>query len=382
MRYKQCGLRASLSVMLGVVVAFLWLLSNPAYAQLKPISIFSKPDSIDSKNGLFVLPLLYYTPDTRFAAGLVGVYYFRTGKTQDKETTRLSYAKMLGDYTQNRQLDLWSSWNIFSNKEKYLFKGEFRFRNFPDKFYGIGNNTAEENIEGYEYNLFKFKMMAMKKIANHLFAGFDYQFETEYGFELQPGGQLETGEITGSTGGIGTAVGAVMTYDKRDNVINAYSGMLFELSSYWNTSYLGGNFNFININMEFSKFWEVKEHHIIAVNAMVNSNFGEVPFLDMAKVGSDGMLRGYASNRYRDHYFAGTQVEYRFPLWWRFGMVVFTGVGDVFDKPSDLQLNRLKYSFGAGLRFLVNPKERLNVRFDYGFGRRNNAFYLMLTEAF
>ena len=28
--------------------------------------------------GLFVLPLLYYTPDTRWAAGAAGVYYFKS----------------------------------------------------------------------------------------------------------------------------------------------------------------------------------------------------------------------------------------------------------------------------------------------------------------
>jgi hypothetical protein len=63
-------------------------------------------------------------------------------------------------------------------------------------------------------------------------------------------------------------------------------------------------------------------------------------------------------------------------------MVVFTGVGDVFRNPSDLSFSNLKYSVGAGIRFAINRKERLNVRFDYGFGRQNNSFYIMLTEAF
>jgi hypothetical protein len=63
-------------------------------------------------------------------------------------------------------------------------------------------------------------------------------------------------------------------------------------------------------------------------------------------------------------------------------MVVFTGVWDVFRTPNDLSFSNLKYSFGAGIRFAINPKERLNVRFDYGFGRGNSSFYIMLTEAY
>ncbi|MDB2697577.1 hypothetical protein N9Y29_00225 [Crocinitomicaceae bacterium] len=70
----------------------------------------------------------------------------------------------------------------------------------------------------------------------------------------------------------------------------------------------------------------------------------------MARVGGDDILRGYARNRFRDNHFAGLQVEYRFPVWWRFGMVVFTGVVDVFRTPNDLSFSNLKYSFDAGIR--------------------------------
>lgn len=345
---------------------------------------FLKEDTLKKKDGIFVLPLLYYTPDTRWAAGVIGVYYFNTAKNK-KDTlkkTRLSYVKLLADYTQNRQLDIWSSWNIFTNEEKYLFKGEVRYRNFPDRFYGIGNQTPSYNEEFYSYDLFTFKLLAMKQVYRKLFVGIDYHFSYEYNFSYEPGGLLSTGEITGYNGGLGSAVGTVLTYDTRDNVVNAYSGMLFEASSYFYNNTLGSSFNYTNINFTFSKYWEVRENHIFAINAMVKLNYGGVPFLDMAQVGGDDMLRGYAKNRYRDHHFGGLQVEYRFPVWWRFGMVVFAGVGDVFRLPKDVGLQTLKYSVGAGIRFSINRKERLNIRLDYGFGRRNNAFYIMLTEAF
>lgn len=118
------------------------------------------------------------------------------------------------------------------------------------------------------------------------------------------------------------------------------------------------------------------------MNVSSRFNFGDVPFLEMATVGGDDLLRGYANNRFRDRHFIGGQLEYRFPVWRRFGMVTFAGLGDVFSNPSDLSWQTVKFSFGAGLRFSVNTKERLNLRFDYGVGRNNDAFYIMLTEAF
>ncbi|MGB3947440.1 MAG: hypothetical protein WBM13_05630 [Bacteroidia bacterium] len=119
----------------------------------------------DVKKGIFIIPLLYYTPDTRWAAGSAGVYYFKLpAKKEFEHETRVSNVQFLADYTQNKQLDTWGVWNIFTRNENYLFKGEFRYRNFPDRFYGIGNNSSKNNEEKYEYSLFSFKSLFLKKV--------------------------------------------------------------------------------------------------------------------------------------------------------------------------------------------------------------------------
>lgn len=367
-----------------LVVLLLCFLAPKIHAQVWEKAKYILNDSVPKKNGLFLVPLLYYTPDTRFAAGAAGVYYFNMGKDEDpyNRETRLSYSKLLADYTQNRQLDVWTSWNIFTDKERFLFKGELRYRNFPDKYYSIGNRTLETQQEEYSYDLIHFKLLAMRKVGKRLFAGMDYQFSYEYNFKHAPIGELNTGIITGWNGGIGSGVGVVSTYDSRDNVVSAYKGMIMEASVYFFSSAFGSDFTYTNINLNFAKYWEVRKDHVLAINAVGVMNFGGVPFLDMAKVGGDDILRGYAKNRFRDAHFAGVQVEYRFPVWWRFGMVVFAGVGDVFQSPADLSLSSLKYSVGTGIRFSVNRRERLNFRFDYGIGNRSNAFYIMVAEAF
>ena len=85
---------------------------------------------------------------------------------------------------------------------------------------------------------------------------------------------------------------------------------------------------------------------------------------------------------YYDNNFLGTQIEYRFPLVWRFGMTTFAGLGEVFNQPSDVTLSSLKYSVGAGIRFAVNPAERLNIRFDYAYGKEGGYYYVSVAESF
>lgn len=333
--------------------------------------------------GLAVVPLLYYTPDTRWAAGASLVYYFKLkARSEEEETTRLSYIQTLADYTQNQQFDLWSTWNIFTRNENYLLKGEFRFRNFPDRFYGIGNQAPESDMERYSYDLFSFKSLFMKKVANKWFAGFDFHATREYNFQLEPGGILQSGSVLGAQDVRGVAVGGVITNDSRDNVINAYKGRLLEVSTYRYLRQLGSTFDFFSIQSLAQWYVQVMPKHILAFQYRGIFQFGDVPFLDMAMAGNEDLLRGYARNRFRDHHFVGGQSEYRFPIYKRLGGVGFVGVGEVFGPSSDVSWQTLKYSIGAGLRFLVDPAERLNIRFDVGWGRNSMAYYLMVTESF
>lgn len=357
---------------------------GPARPKKKFLGFKALSDTVsEEKNGFFILPLLYYTPDTRWALGAAGVYYFKLeARNPEEKDTRVSNLQFLADYTQNRQLDLWGIWNIFTRNENYLFKGEARYRNFPDRFYGIGNNTSKSAEELYAYSFISLKSLVMKQVRKSLFAGLDYHIEKEYNFKYTEGAILEKGIITGYNGSLGSAVGAVVVWDNRDNVINTYRGRLAEISTYWYSPLIGSSFRFSYLNILYHDFWRLQGKHVLAFQTKLRLGEGTIPFLDMSTAGNDDILRGYAKNRFRDKNFAGTQIEYRFPLFWRFGGVLFTGVGDVFNKASDLSYRLLKYSYGGGLRFVINPAERLNVRLDYGRGTEGGYFYFVVAEAF
>jgi hypothetical protein len=94
-------------------------------------------------------------------------------------------------------------------------------------------------------------------------------------------------------------------------------------------------------------------------------------------------MRGYFQGRYRDKFYAMLQVEYRQYFTKRFGFVVFGGLGDVASELIEYDFGSLKYSYGGGLRFLFNKKQKINLRMDIGFGQDGNrGVYFGIEEAF
>ena len=77
------------------------------------------------------------------------------------------------------------------------------------------------------------------------------------------------------------------------------------------------------------------------------------------------------------------QTEYRFPIYKRLQGVTFVSSGSVSDQYLDLFSNHYKWSYGAGLRFVLNKKDRIRLRLDYGLTtNEGGAFYITVNEAF
>jgi hypothetical protein len=76
------------------------------------------------------------------------------------------------------------------------------------------------------------------------------------------------------------------------------------------------------------------------------------------------------------------QAEYRFAIWKSLGGAVFVAVGGVSDRPSDYSLSDLQVTGGLGLRVALDPRERINLRIDFGFSRYGVFPIFVITEAF
>ena len=54
-----------------------------------------------------------------------------------------------------------------------------------------------------------------------------------------------------------------------------------------------------------------------------------------------------------------------------------------FNEETEFNMKDLKYSYGAGLRFLFNKEQKVNLRMDIGIGQNGNSgVYFGIEEAF
>ena len=67
---------------------------------------------------------------------------------------------------------------------------------------------------------------------------------------------------------------------------------------------------------------------------------------------------------------------------WGKGAVAFIGAGEVANEFGDFKFGKLEYSYGAGLRYVFNKKEGINLRADLGFGENTTGLYISVEEAF
>ena len=66
----------------------------------------------------------------------------------------------------------------------------------------------------------------------------------------------------------------------------------------------------------------------------------------------------------------------------RFGGTLFGGVGAVSPTVPDLNVDQLRMSGGAGVRFLLFPGKDIYTRFDVAFTNEGVGYYLFIGEAF
>ncbi len=336
--------------------------------------------SEDRSYTLAAFPVVFYLPETRLGFGGAGIFAFRF--KGEPPSSRPSQLQLAAAYTLNKQVLFYLPYQLYWDNEAWIAKGELGYYRYFYNFYGIGNEQAEDFVEEYEVFFPRVRVNVQRLVRPNLYTGIRYWFDDYAIQNVAENGQLSVGNITGSEGGKVSGLGWINTFDNRDNIFFPRKGWLIESIAFFNKPAFGSDFNFNRYSLDINTYWQTPWQHIFAFNAFTGFITGDAPFNELLLMGGDNRARGYYEGRFRDNTMALIQAEYRLPLFWRFGAVAFASLGAVAEDYANLASRNLRYNVGGGIRFLLDEKEKINLRVDVGFGKNTTAYYLTIGEAF
>jgi outer membrane protein assembly factor BamA len=364
-----------------ILFCFIGLISKPLQAQR--IKLWSDTSKNVRRIGL---PVAVYTPETHFGIGALGVMLWKSHHPEIK--TRTSNAELLFLYTSRHQIIFIPRYTIFTRGEKFMLEGfGEELIDFRDNYYGVGDKTPSSNREIISYDVLGWENRVGHRIIKnkHLFAGLETRIIRYFNIKTEPGSLLKSEMTSGYQGSTSIGFGPSMTWDERDNVVNPSKGFYWDMRYSFYSKDIGSTNEYHRVIIDFRKYFLLNsaKHRILAFQVFNNFVKGDAPFKELAELGGPRVLRGYYRGRFRDNYLSAFQAEYRMPLYKRLGMVAFAGVAKVYN-PESVNLEGLHTSWGAGLRYTINKKERLNLRLDWGYGDRDRPgyFYLGFAESF
>ena len=275
---------------------------------------------------------------------------------------------------------------FFFKKGTYRLIGQLTYANRINKYWGVGNETNENNEEDFDIKQVGIDVSFLRKIRKHFYAGLSLDFYSLLSIDLQQFSQLRQDfSGRGSSDYTVFGMGFSFLWDNRDQIINPFSGAFITVTSNYYSNALGSDFDFNQYTLDFRKYLKIStnKNHVLAFQTTQLLSFNTVPWVQNAALG--GLpLRGYFRGRYRDHNLSTFQLEYRSPLlFWKISTVGFAGLGWVYPTLEDFIPNKVHPSIGGGFRIQLEEKSRLNLRFDVGIGEEGEpAFYFGIREAF
>jgi outer membrane protein assembly factor BamA len=180
-------------------------------------------------------------------------------------------------------------------------------------------------------------------------------------------------------------MGAFAQYDHRDEPLNPRSGGLYRVEGDYYSDRDGGDYSFRRWQAELQQYFPFfNERRVIAFRTrlvLTDTNPGQqVPFFLMPILGGSEDLRGFREFRFRDNNSLLANLEYRWEAFSGLDLALFGDAGKVFKDAGDINLEKLKTSYGFGFRF--NSSKSVFWRIDVGFSQEGTRTFVKFGHVF
>jgi len=347
--------------------------------------MFFEKDS-SRRPSLVLVPVITSSPETGLELGGTALVSFYSDTVN--KITNVSKISGYGTITTKSQTILNLSANYWSPGNKLHLSGNAGYIYYPFEFWGTGNATRQVNQDNLIEHRSKINLESEKKYGNFLIGvvagAFHYKFS-----DSNPNGIFNTSpQVEDKNGGSTIFAGPSIIFDTRNN--NTYTTKGAIVTAYLNVmqGVLGNNnYEGAFLNIEYSVFFPLTKQLMLGFDVQEQSLLGgQSPFYLLPAMGSDEMMRGYYTGRFRDRNYLAGQTELRYRITDRWGVASFVATGEVFH--TNFTTRNLMPDYGGGVRYFFDVQKALSIRMDYGVGEkrpgesRQTGLYVALGEAF
>jgi len=325
------------------------------------------------KGDFVVVPIPMSSPT--FGAGLIGAgAYFYPQSEEQKASQPASFTGAAGAYTNN------DSWAVGIGQQNYWDANKWRFTGiagYADFKFDLRDPTTDGqsglswNVDGGFVQGILSRSVVDAWYLGVLVRYLDITQDLDTSLPPQPFG------IESQIKSVGA--GLILEHDTRDVPTNAYSGRRFEGKAIFSLADGIKTESYQGYYLRFRSYHQLKESPIVIawdINGCAKS--GEFPLWDTCRLN----LRGFPLTDYLGKQSITGQIEARWRISKRWGLVGFAGAGRITNSFSEQGDDESVPSYGAGVRFMVLKSKRINLRVDFARSDDSDAMYIGVGEAF
>jgi len=347
---------------------------SEAFAQTEPkeAAAPTKEDAIDKfeKSPWLLVPIFQSNPKLGTSVGALAgyVHYF-------DEKSRPSIFAALGQYTSTESIvaGVQARTSFDEDRQRVIAGMLYGYiKNDYSDYLGTGvplqsNSDVKGIIARYTYRLHGNWFGGVQGLYQNFAIGGETAFDDMVLDVL--------GVAPYKSGGLGL----VAQYDSRDNENSPTQGWLFTLNNMAYRESLGGENDFDVLRADIRYFMPHGDGNVLAVRQL-NHFTDDAPTQVKAAV----QLRGYKIGQYNGEYMSQIEVEERYKLSQRFTSTLFLGIACTYGGGRSCSDSANLYpAGGAGVQYIVKPKEGIVLNLEYAAGKDSNyGFYLKLGYAF
>ena len=324
-------------------------------------------------------PIITYSTETSLLLGLAKFNAFDLNK-QDTISEASSVVSAFGASFRG-QIYLDAGAKFYWNENKNISEISLGLEKFPRQFWGVGNEINPETSALVTKSFFQAVLKYKRMIFHNFYLGANYNYYNVFNVSYDIRDIHNPEPYKGNDGGVNSGLGGIIAYDSRDNAYNATEGVFVEFQTEFYTPILGSEFTFNRYKLDIRNFYTLG-HFVLGYQLYSEANYGHPPVYSLAMMGGSERMRGYYEGQYRDNTLADAQIELRHHLFWLIGAVVYGSVGQVAPSYSEFVAENFKYTAGCGLRLMVDPVHKTNLRLDFGIGEKTYAVFFGFSEAF